>query len=292
MSKNLRGILWMIACCFAGTVMVGIVRYLSESNMHFYEIIFYRCLFGTILFSSWFAKSGFSALKTTQMSKHILRAVIGFIGMALLFYCITVMELALITSITFALPLITAVLAVFIYGEKLGIKRSLALIVGFIGVLIVVRPGTTEFDIHSILVLIATFFWAWVYIIIKNLSKTETPKLIAFYTTAWWTLMSLPLAIWFGEGGLPTGEQFMWLIALGIASNAVQLSMSHAISATDFYVIMPFEFTRLIFVILMGAIFFNEIPDSETIIGGAIIMASATYSAYRDVVKKRETTVI
>jgi len=269
----------MLISCLTASVMVSIVRHLSE-DLHSFQVVFFRNAAALLFLLPWLMRSGIKVIKTTRIKMYGLRASVGLIAMYFWFYSVSIVPLSLATALSFTAPLFTAVLAVFFFGEKYGIHRTAALIIGFTGAIIVIQPGTEGFNYNSIYALIAASLWAFSGIIIKSLTNTDAPVVVAFYMVLMMTPLSIPLAVmnWHEI----KYEHIVWIIALGYISNIFQISLSKAIASTDFFVILPFDFTRLIFVSVIAYFAFDQVIDLWTAVGSAIIMASAVYTTWRE----------
>lgn len=289
MSKYLRGVIWMLLSCLTAAIMVNIVRYLSFS-MHPFAIVFYRNAFSLLLFLPWFLRKGRKVLKTSRIKIYFMRGFIGLSAMFLWFYSLTVVPLAMATALSFTAPLLSVILAIYFMKEKSDNHKWAALIVGFIGTLIILRPGTEDFNPHAMIVLCATIFWALSGLIIKSLTRTDSPWMVAFYMVLVMTPMSFPFALNYIDP--LTLKDIAWLFALGLIGNIFQIAISYAIWLSDFSSIMPFDFTRLIFVAIISYFAFGEVVDLWTLIGAIVIMCSAVYAVHYesklDRVKKNE----
>jgi drug/metabolite transporter (DMT)-like permease len=278
-SKEIQGILWMIAACFGAAVMMALVRHMSE-QLPVAQVVFFRNVFALVWFIPWLMKNGFSVVRTTRPKLFFLRGFIGLTAMHGWFYSLSVMKLADATALSFTAPLFSTILAVILFKERLGPHRIGALILGFIGALVVLRPGSEAFSTYGVLMLGVAFAWACSGTIIKILTRTESPQVVVFYMVLIMTPLSAPgaIAVWQPI----TLHQVGWLLVLGFVSNAFQLMLSTAISKTEMTVILPFDFLRLVFVTILGYLFFAELPDAWTVTGASIIMVSAVYAAYRE----------
>lgn len=285
LNKNGNGILWMIMSCIWAALMINTIRYLS-AELHVLQIVFFRYVFAVIFFLPLLLPKGLAVFKTDQLRWHFLRGIIGACGMYAWFYSLTIMNLATATALSFTAPLITAVLSAIIFGERYGYRRTAALLLGFIGTLIVLRPGADAFNITGLIVIGAACFWAMSGIIIKKLSSKDDPLLIAFYMI----LLILPftlfpaLSVW----QWPSNNAWFWLAVLGLCSNLFQISLTRAIANGEFAVILPFDFLRLIFVSILAYIVFGQVLDFWTAIGASVIMASTAYTAYREARLKKQ----
>ena len=172
------------------------------------------------------------------------------------------------------------ILAVFIFKEKVGIRRWAAIFVGFIGTVIILRPGFQDFSLGQFLVISSAFAWAICMIIIKELGKTESSVTI----TAYMSLVMAPLSfiaalfVW----TWPTMEQLGWLAFIGIVGGIAQMAMAESLRSAPTHVVTPIDFTRLIFIAIMGYVIFDQVPDIFVWIGGSIIISATAFIAYRE----------
>ena len=177
-------------------------------------------------------------------------------------------------------PILAAILAVPILGEKLGLKRSAAILLGFLGVIIIVKPGSNLFQLASLLPFISAIFMASVYLSTRSLMNTESSVAIIFYYSV--TLFITSLFFFPKDFILPNFPQLMLLISLGIMGSFGHYFMSQAAKFADVVVISPFEYSSFIFVGVMGYYFYDEVPGISIILGGLLIILSGIYIAYRE----------
>ena len=279
LSITASAILWFNLSAISSAFMVSLVRVVSE-DMHVSEIIFFRNIFAFLLFIPIIWVKGFDKFKTDQMGLHVLRSITGVIAMLAFFYSISVMNLSVVTSLSFAAPLFTSVFAFFIFKDRPGIKRISALIIGFIGALIIIRPGFEGYDQNSLIVLFSAVFWALSGILIKKLGETDHPLAITFYMTVWMMVFTAPLAFYFWK--TPTYEELIYIFFIAVTSNILQYALAKAFSMADFSVLLPFDYTRLIYTSIIAYFAFGEVLDIPAAIGSAIILGSAAYTAYRE----------
>lgn len=267
--------------------MVALVRYCSQLGLHAFEVVFYRNFVALILLMPWLMRSGgIKTLHTTRIKMYTLRALIGLVAMYFWFYSLITIPLADATALSFTAPLFTAILAMIILKEKIGIHRISALAIGFLGVLVVLRPGTDVFELKAVSAVAAAMLWAFSGIIIKALTSTDEPRKVVFYMVLMMTPLSLPLAL--PHLNMPDWHTVFWLVALGFTSNLFQIALSNAFAATDISVILPFDFTRLIFVSVIAYLVFGETLDMWTLLGAIIILAGAAYTSYREALHVRQ----
>jgi drug/metabolite transporter (DMT)-like permease len=277
----------VLSClCFAG--MSGIIRHLStvaDPAIPPLEIVFFRNWVSLLLILPWVFRHGRLPVRTTRLKLHALRAVIGLSAMAGWFYAISIMPLAPAVALNFTVPLFAMIVAILLLGERPGLHRWGATIVGFAGVIVILQPGAIEIGLGPVLALSSALGFALSMSFIKMLSRTDSPSTIVFYQVLFMTPLSLgpALAVW----QTPGWSEFAWLVALGTLATAAHLSMARSLSVAEASAVASLDFVRLPFVAAIGYFVFAEIPVAMTWIGGAIIIASSVYIARREALKGR-----
>ncbi len=278
-SSNTQGILWMLLSCFWFAVMAAIIRYLTP-HMNPFEMVFIRNVFALLCSIPWAIRAGALSKKPQSWDLYFYRTISGIGGMYLLFYALSVIPAPQAIALTFTVPLITTLFAILFLGEKVGFHRWTAMFIGFVGVLVILRPGSNSFHYYSLLVVATTICWAMSNIIIKKMTDADHPQTIIFIMAILMVPVSLPVAIYVWK--TPDMHQLLWLFALGVASNQAQNCMITAYTKTDVNVVQPFDFSRLVFISIIAYIFFNEVIDLWTAIGALIIFSSSMYVIHKD----------
>lgn len=278
-SNTLVGGLWMIAAgaCFA--VMMGIIRHVS-AELHAFEIGFFRNLFGLVAMAPWIAKVGLTGLKTRRLGLYTIRGVTGVIALMCWFYAITVMPLTEAVSLSFTAPLFATLLAALILRETVRVRRWSAMLVGFAGAMIILRPGLQVVSFGAIAVLISALAMAISAICIKSLSRTESANAIVVYMGIYLTPLSLPPALMVWQ--TPTWTALGWLALLGAVASLAHMCFTRALRSADASAVMPFDYMRLIFVALIGWFVFHQRTDVWTWTGAAVIAGAGIYIAHRE----------
>lgn len=259
--------------------MHGLVRFVSDV-LHPFQIAFFRNLFGFVFLLPLLVQSRFALLRTNRIGLHALRGVINIGAMLMFFMALSISPLAKVTALSFTAPIFMAVLAVFVLGERFRIYRWGAIFFGFIGMLIILRPGLVAIDLGALLVTAAAALWAVAMILIKILSRTESSLTIVAYMGIFLGAFSILPALWVWQ---PFGvTTFWWLVLIGLFGTVAQVSLSQSLKETDPTALMPFDFLKLIWTALIGAWFFAETPDVYTWIGATVIFASGTFIAFRE----------
>ncbi len=275
----LRGILLMCISTVTFSIMHALVRFVSD-EMPPFQIAFFRNVFGLAFLLPLLMRSRFAVLRTQRIGLHALRGAINICAMLMFFTALSMSPLAKVTALSFTAPLFMAVLAVLILGERFRIYRWLAILFGFAGMLIILRPGIVAIDAGALLVTASAALWAVAMIIIKILSRTESSLTIVAYMGIFLGLFSVFPALWVWQ---PFGlETIYWLILIGLFGTIAQMTLSQALKETDPTALMPFDFLKLIWTAIIGAWFFAEIPDVFTWIGAAVIFSSGLFIAYRE----------
>ena len=277
--STLRGMALMLFSAICGSTMVAGVRYLS-AELHPFEIAFGRMAFGFLMFVPLFIQRGFEPLETKRLGLQGLRGGLHLCAMLLYFYGLTLTPLAKVTAISFSAPLYATILAIMVLGEVVRARRITALIIGFAGTMVILRPGAEIIDVGALFILAAAVMWGLALIVIKILGRTEPAITTTIYSTVVVTpfafLACLPYWQW------PTLEQLVWFAAIGTIGNLAHLSLNQAFKEADITAVLPFDFTKLIWAALYGFFIFGEIPDWGVWVGGIMIFASVTYIALRE----------
>ena len=275
----LRGIVLMCLSTVAFSIMHGLVRFVSEVLPPF-QIAFFRNIFGLAFLLPLLMRPRFSILRTKRIGLHALRGIINIIAMLMFFTALSISPIAKVTALSFTAPIFMAILAVFVLRERFRIYRWLAILSGFIGMLIILRPGLVAIDTGALLVTASAGLWAIALLLIKILSRTEASLTIVAYMGIFLGVFSIFPALWVWQ---PFGMQTLfWLALIGLFGTIAQMSLSQSLKETDPTALMPFDFLKLVWTALIGAWFFSEIPDVYTLIGAAVIFASGFFIALRE----------
>ena len=276
-----------IGATLFGSFMGAGVKFLSD-DLHPIIICFYRCLMGLIIITPFVAKNNFQALQTDNMRLQIFRALINIISMICWFSAIGMMHFEKATALGFTTPLFTTVLAVLILGEVIRFHRTAALLLGFIGILIIIRPGYMPFEFGTILMLVASLSFSFVLIFVKKLSATDSSLTIIFYHLLYMTPAFFILSLFYWEN--INLNQLIIFSLMGASGLLSHWCLAQAFKMSDTTFVMPLQFTKLIWASLIGLFIFSEQPDIWTWVGGVIIFISVVYITYREAFKKKGTS--
>jgi drug/metabolite transporter (DMT)-like permease len=269
LSAKSQGILWAIITCFLISVMIALVRHLAN-YFHPSQIVMMRNLFALIFLLPFVANNIAQIAKTKHIKMHLIRGGTGLVGMLLWFYTITLIPLSEAVAITFIVPIITTIAAIVFLKEQVHSKIWISLAIGFVGVLLIVRPGFREFHLGYLLSLNTPFVWSISNIMTKKLVKTETPGTITLYLSLIIFILSVPISVPYLVP-VEVGD-LMWFVALGVISNGCYMASAICYSKTDISAVQPFDFSRLIFTAIIAYLFFGEQIDLFTFLGATIIL--------------------
>ncbi len=275
-----------IGATFFGSFMGAGVKFLSD-DLHPIIICFYRSLMGLILITPFVLRNNFRALQTKNMRLQIFRASINVISMICWFSAIGMMHFEKATALGFTTPLFTTVLAVIVLGEVIRFHRTAALLLGFIEIIIIIRPGYVPFEFGTILMLVASFSFSFVLIFVKKLSATDSSITIIFYHLLYMTPVFFILSLFYWEN--INLNQLIIFTLMGASGLLSHWCLAQAFKMSDTTFVMPLQFTKLIWASLIGLFLFAEQPDIWTWVGGVIIFISVVYITYREAFKKKGT---
>lgn len=272
-----RAILW-----FCGTMLgfagMAIATRELHTEMSTFQILFFRSAIGLIIVFPMLARNGFADIRTTRLPWHIGRAAVQFGGQVCWIYGIVHLTLSDMTAIEFSIPLFTALLAVMFLGEKMGQHKWIATVFGFIGVLIILRPEGSAFNIAGLVMVMGSFLYAGSGVLVKYLTRTDSPQGIIF----WMNLMQLPAglipAVFIYTWVTPALADVPWIIIWGCAGFWAHYAMARALTLADITIIFPLDFLRLPFMALIGFLMFSEALDPWTAVGALVIFAGNYHS--------------
>jgi S-adenosylmethionine uptake transporter len=281
------GVLWFIAHCFLFSV-ISIISKKLIANLHVFEILFFQTALGTLMMLPIAFSEKRRKLKIKSYKVHFMRALLWALASALFFYSITIIPIPKAMALSFAVPLFTSIMAVIVLKEVMHWHRVLSLIIGFLGMLIIIQPGMESFEMVTLLVVLAAFFWSITDIMIKLLSRDHDALLNTLLFAFFSALCTLPMAIYFWK--TPEFTEILWLILLSFVFVINMMTVSKSYENADLTIIMPFAFTQLIFVAIMSYLAFGQVIAVATIVGSIVIIGSTSYIAYRE--KKMHSRII
>lgn len=285
-STLFKAIALMLAAALGFSLMNVLIRWTS-TELHPFQIAFFRNLFGLVFMLPWLIKYGYKSFKTDRLGLFIIRSVLGLISMLGYFWGITVLPLAKAVALSFTVPLFVTIGAALVLKEEVHLRRWIAVLVGFIGTLIILRPSIDGDIVASLVVVVSSITMSASVLIIKSLSRTEDTSVIVMYMVLLMTPLSLPVAISVWQW--PPIDIWIMVMVMGFLGSLAHLLFTHALKMSDVSIVMPFDFARLPFIIVLAWVVFDQSVDRWTIVGAGIVFASGVYIARREAMlnKKR-----
>ncbi len=278
-NKNLYIPLIILSVFFSAALSVLIK--LAQQDTNVFTAAFFRFFFGTLVLFPFFVKTKLNVFKTPNLKVHIFRVMIIYPSMLLFFYAINFVSIEKANSLTFVVPFIATILAVIFLKEKIYIYRTIALVLGFMGMLIIIRPGMIEVSLGVYMILISSFLWALVIIITKKLSKDDSALTILSYQYIFMFLISLVFAIFNWQS--PSLETLIYLFLAGLSGTIFHLTSYQAYKLVDVSLVQPYFFLVLVFASIFGYFVFDEIPDIYTWIGTGVIFAGVLIISIKEI---------
>jgi len=271
-------LLMIFTCaCFSG--MSAVIRDLS-SELSPFQIAFFRNAIGLVFLLPVMWRLGFKIPRGPVLKSYGVRAAIGVCAMWTWYSALSITPLAEAITLNFTVALWMIPVAILLLGERVGLRRWGATLVGFGGVLIVMQPGSEMVSLGSLLAIFAALLFAISMALVRILARTERPIAIVFYMNVIMTPFSLGPAIYFWE--TPELPQWGWLFFIGLIATVAHFGMARALSIVEASSVVPLDFTRLPFAAAIGYFAFGEVPSVWIWPGAALIMASAIYIARRE----------
>lgn len=277
--SGLIGPFYMVWSCLLFVCLWVLVRIATET-VHPFIVILFRSVFALAALAPFFYREGKSALRTSRFGRHALRGFFATCATFSLFYAISVVPLADLVAITYAAPVFATLGAVMLLGERIRLRRIMSTFIGFLGVLIVLRPGVEVMTPGVMIALFGSVAIAGSLLTIKSLTRTEKPEAIVAYSLLFVVPAALLAAatVW----RMPTWEELALLLLIGILVSMAQTALTRAFLHGEASQVLPFDFVRLILASLFGIFLFGESVDLWTWVGGAVILASTIYTAIRE----------
>lgn len=285
-----RGIAWMLVSCVAFGAMWMVIRVVSR-DVHPFEIVFFRNAIGTLFLVPGLIRTP-GLLRRAALPIHVRRAASGFLATLGTFYAVANAPLATALAINYTAPLFATLGAMLFLGERIYARRGAALAVGFVGMLVVVRPGALPLTPGIAAAVLSAVATAVSYLAIRALVGRDDPRAVAAWSFILMTPPSLVVAafVW----TWPPLAAWGWLVAIGALAAIGQTALSRAFAVAEASAVLPYDFVRFGLITLGGIVLFGERYDAFTLGGGAIILAATIYLAVREatVARARKTTLV
>lgn len=274
-----RGIALMSLSTVAFALMHATVRHVS-AELPPAQIVFFRNLFGLAFLVPVLLAGGLAQMRTRRLGLHAVRGVLNIVAMLLFFTAVSITPLAKVTALSFTAPIFAAALSVLVLGERFRLRRWAAIGFGFLGMLVILRPGLVALEPGALMALGAAALWAVAMIVIKMLSRTESSVAIVAWMGVFLSVFSVGPAIWVWVD--PSPAAWGWLVFIGLCGSLAQVALSQSLKETDPTAVLPFDFLKLIWTTLLAAWLFAEAPDLWTWLGAGVIFGSGLYIMHRE----------
>jgi drug/metabolite transporter (DMT)-like permease len=279
------GVAWFLLHCLLFTLLSLFTKGLIR-DIHVFEIIFFETLFSCLLLLPAAIKMFRAHIAKKALKAHAVRAFLWMLATALYFSSLKHIPLPKAVALSFTVPLFTSLLAVTFAGEKLSFDGTLALIFGFVGMLIVIRPDMAAFEPACLLVIAASLLWSVTDIMVKRMGRTEQHVAAQTFLFALFSVaFTLPLAA--ANWTTPSPAALLAFLAMGVIFTVNIASVSLAYKNAELTVLMPFAFSQLLFAAVLAYLFFDETASPHTLAGGAVIIGSVSYAAFRRRFRRR-----
>ena len=279
MSNNVKAILLTLIGSFFAVLMEALIR-AAQYDSNVYTIGFFRFFFGLIIISPYLIKNKFNTYKTRNLKFYLLRGFFNLPMMIFGFGALVYVPFEQFKAMNFLSPIIVVLLSIIIFREKIFYFRILALIIGFIGMLIIIRPGIIEFNIGTLMILISLTFWSFIIILSKFVSKDDSPITMVTYQYTIMTILALPLAVFFWQA--PSLVSLFYVFIAAISGTILHLCLAQSYKYAELSVTQPIWFSGLIFGSVFGYFAFNETPDIWTWVGGIVVFSSVLVITYNE----------
>ena len=273
MTSTLRACLWMIGAIVSFTSMAIAGRQVSFA-LDTFEIMTYRSLLGIVIVCTVAGLSGtWRQINGQQLGLHAIRNIAHFTGQNLWFFAITAIPLAQVFALEFTSPIWVLLLSPLLLGERLTRVGLIAAAIGFVGVLVVTRPGSAPLSPGLVAAALCAVGFAFSAIFTRRLTRTQTITCILFYLTVMQAVFGLICAGWDGDMALPDATTLPWLVLIGCAGLFAHFCLTTALSLAPASVVMPIDFVRLPTIAIVGALVYAEVIDPWILLGAALIFA-------------------
>lgn len=288
-----RGIALRVAAAGSYSIMTGVLKLASTHGVVAIEMLFYRALFGLPVVLIWvMAGDGLRALRTERPWAHVRRSALGITSILLTFQSLILLPLADATTIGFTSPIFATILSFLLLGERIGRHRWIAVLLGFLGVVIVMRPGAASHAVPLLgvgVALLAAFGQASVTITLRQLGNTEHVAAIVFWFFFASAVVAGSMLPFFGSWHEP--QTVLLLAIAGVCGGLMQLALTASLQAAPVSVIAPFDYLQIVGATILGWVLLSTPPTVNTLGGAVLIAGSGLYTAWREHVRRRDPVV-
>ena len=283
---TLRGILYMLLCVLLFAVMDALVKLAAEHHPTG-QIIFFRNAFAFVPLYFFIRRAGGpSVLRTRYVRQHVVRSVTGVASMAATFVAFALMPLADAVAIGLSAPIFLTALSVPMLGEQVGWRRWSAVALGFVGILVITRPGSGVFGPVALIPLASAALYAVAMIQIRLVATREPAAAMVFYFTAFAAVIGALSLPW--QWVTPTPLMLFYLVLIGLIGGLAQMALTQAYRLAPVSTVAPFEYSSLLFAAVLGYSIWGQTPDRFVWLGAVLVMASGLYILHRETVRRRQ----
>ena len=284
-SKNQLGFFYMFISVCAFSLMDVIVKWSDTYPVG--QVLFFRGFCGIIPILFLIPRDRYlDFYKTNRSSLHFKRCFAGLIAIVSIFVALRNLPLATVVSISFAAPIFTTIFSIFLLSEKVGFYRWLAVLVGFIGIIVISEPGLSDLNFYYIYPIIFCLGLSYVAIAIKKLSSTEPVWLISFFFSL--SILILSFFTFYQNWIMPSFIDLLLLSMIGILGGLANLWLSQSYKFSDVSLVTPLKYLALVFAIIFGYFIWDEVPTTKTIIGSLLVISSSFIIFRREMVLNKE----
>jgi len=284
-SPNVQGMIWMAVAGLIFASFMAIVRHVGTS-MNPIQVAFMRYGLGMVFMLPFFLRVNLADLRSARFGLHAVRGILHAIAVMAWFYAMSRIPIAEVTALGFSAPVFATVGAVMFLGEKVRARRIIAVIIGLVGAVVILRPGFVELDSGALAMLIAAPIFAIADLISKVLTRRETGPAVVAYLSVFVTLtiMGPALYVW----RTPTTEEWVLMITTAGLATLGHLCMIQGVKIAEISAVQPVKFLQLFWAALIGFFAFSEIPGVWTWVGSAIIVGSVSYIGHRETLARKQ----
>ena len=287
LNNNQLAIFLIIISIIFGTLMGTFIK-LAQEELNVFTTGFLRFFFGFLIITPYILKTKFKVFNTKNLKIHIVRSALNLPAMLLGFAALAMLPLEKMTAIHFIVPIIVTILAVIFLKEKIYLYRSIALVMGFLGMLIILRPGIIDISIGIYMALISSLIWSVVIILTKKVSKDDSAITILSHQYVYMSLFSFPLVIYFWEQ--PSLNTIIFILCAAMSGTVLHIALNHAYKLVDVTMTQPYSFLGLIVSSIIGYFVFSDKPDFYTWLGASVIFCGVLLISYRELHLNKEIT--
>ena len=287
LNNNQFAIFLIIISIIFGTLMGTFIK-LAQEELNLFTTGFLRFFFGSLIITPYILKTKFEVFSTKNLKIHILRSALNLPAMLLGFAALAMLPLEKMTAIHFIVPIIVTILAVIFLKEKIYLYRSIALVMGFLGMLIILRPGIIDISIGIYMALISSLIWSVVIILTKKVSKDDSAITILSHQYVYMSLFSFPLVIYFWDQ--PSLKTIIFILCAAISGTILHIALNHAYKLVDVTMTQPYSFLGLVVSSIIGYFVFSDKPDFYTWLGASVIFCGVLLISYRELQLNKEIT--